>query len=213
VVLADDHPVVRSGIRGLLEDAPEIEVVGEAADGAEALKFVAELTPDVLILDMEMPVLSGVEVARKLAGGDVRVLALSAYNDEQYIFATLASGVAGYLTKDEAPEHIVEAVRGVARGDRGWLSRSIADKVVSHAQPQLSAYSELLDPLTNREQEVLCLMSQSYDNSEIAHVLLIAERTVKNHVSNIYSKLGVKGRTKAIAWAVERGIGRAGSVR
>jgi DNA-binding NarL/FixJ family response regulator len=135
VALADDHQVVRIGVRSMLEKALDIVVVGEASDGAEALRLVAELAPDILLLDVEMPGMSGVEVARRLqaSGSPVRVLALSAYDDAQYIAGLLASGAAGYLTKDEAIELIVDAVRGVARGERGWLStrvRSSAGKAV-----------------------------------------------------------------------------------
>jgi DNA-binding NarL/FixJ family response regulator len=128
VALTDDHPKVRASIRHLLEQAMDIVVVGEASDGAEALRLVADLAPDILLLDVEMPGMSGVEVARRLkaAGAPVRVLALSAYDDEQYVGELLATGAAGYLTKDEAPEAIVEAVRGVARGEKGWFSRRTA---------------------------------------------------------------------------------------
>jgi DNA-binding NarL/FixJ family response regulator len=134
VALADDHQVVRIGVRSILEKAPDIVVVGEANNGMGALRLVSELAPDILLLDIEMPGMTGVEVARYLqaSGSPVRVLALSAYDDAQYIAALLASGAAGYLTKDEAMDMIVDAVRGVARGEQGWLSarlRSSAGKV------------------------------------------------------------------------------------
>ena len=121
VVIADDHPVMRDGIRNLLDKAIDIEVAGEAGDGVEALRLVEELDPDVLLLDMELPGLKGVEVAQRLqaSGAAVRILALSAYNDEEYIRGLLASGAAGYLLKEEIPGTIVEAIRGVARGERG----------------------------------------------------------------------------------------------
>jgi DNA-binding NarL/FixJ family response regulator len=127
VALADDHQVVRIGVRTMLEKAPDIVVVGEASDGAGALCLVAELAPDILLLDVEMPGMTGIEVARRLqaSGSPVRVLALSAYDDAQYIAGLLASGAAGYLTKDEAIELIVDAVRGVARGEQGWLSARV----------------------------------------------------------------------------------------
>jgi DNA-binding NarL/FixJ family response regulator len=128
VVLADDHIVLRMGIRNLLSRSEEITVIGEAGNGIEALRQVAELQPDVLILDMEMPELDGPEVARRLRAmnSPVRILALSAYNEKHYILSMLEQGAAGYLIKDEAPEVIVEAVRGVARGEQGWLSRKVA---------------------------------------------------------------------------------------
>ena len=142
VALADDHQVVRIGVRSILEKAPDIVVVGEANNGMGALRLVAELAPDILLLDIEMPGMTGVEVARYLQanGSPVRVLALSAYDDAQYIAALLASGAAGYLTKDEAMEMIVDAVRGVARGEQGWLSarvRSSAGKVAQGVEGSL----------------------------------------------------------------------------
>src|SRR5947207_4195665 len=153
VVLVDDHPVVRAGIRHLLEQAPDLTVAGEASDGVEALHLAAELAPDVLLLDMELPGLSGVEVARRLqaAGSPVRVLALSAHDDPQYIFGLLTSGAAGYLTKDEAPQTIVEAVRGVARGEKGWLSRRVTAKVM---QRERAAHQTGLSPTASLSVQI-----------------------------------------------------------
>ncbi len=133
VVLADDHVVVRIGIRNLLSRSKDIEVVGEAGNGIEAIQLVDDLKPDLLLLDMEMPELDGVEVARRLrsAKSPVRILALSAYNDKQYIQSMLEQGAAGYLTKDEAPGTIIEAVRGVANGEHGWFSRKVAARLAS----------------------------------------------------------------------------------
>jgi DNA-binding NarL/FixJ family response regulator len=129
VVLADDHPLMRRGICSLLNRTEDIEVVGEARNGYEALSMVHELDPDVLLLDMEMPGLPGMEVAKELeaAGSGVPILALSAHEDKQYILGILATGAAGYLTKEELPETIVRAVRGVAKGENGWVSRKIAE--------------------------------------------------------------------------------------
>lgn len=133
VILADDHPKVRAGIRNLLEKAPDIEIIGEAGDGEEALRLVEDLSPDVLLLDVEMPLMTGVEVARRLKeeGSSVRILALSAYQDRQYIQGMLANGASGYLTKEEVPEKIVRAVRGVARGEEEWVSRRAANRLNS----------------------------------------------------------------------------------
>lgn len=204
VVIAEDHPVVRTGIRALLEKANDIQVVGEASDGEEALRLVDRLKPDVLLLDMEMPGLPGVEVARRLhaANSPVRVLALSAYDDEQYIFGLLQSGASGYLMKDEAVESIVAAVRGVGRGQGGWLSRAVAAKVMRGRAGQTSGEW----PLSDRELEVLQLLATGWSNRQIGEALGISEGTVKNHVINIYSKLGVRTRAEAVAWAWRRGL-------
>ena len=138
VVLADDHAGLRSSIRTILERAPDIAVIGEASDGLQALRLVEALAPDVLLLDMEMPGLKGVEVAQRLkaAGSPVRILALSSYDDKQYILGSLANGALGYLVKEEAPEKIVAAVRGVARGERGWVSQRIAEQMATWDQQE-----------------------------------------------------------------------------
>jgi DNA-binding NarL/FixJ family response regulator len=138
VVLADDHSAVRSGIRRILERAPDIIVVAEASDGLQALRFVEDLFPDVLVLDMEMPGLKGVEVAQhlKAAYSPVQILALSSYDDKQYILGSLANGALGYLLKEEAPERIVDAVRGVARGEGVWISQQVAAKMSTWDQEE-----------------------------------------------------------------------------
>lgn len=205
VVLADDHPVVREGLRNLLERAPDITVVAEAGDGQEALRLAEELTPDVLLLDIEMPGMTGVEVARRLraAGSPVRVLALGAYDDELYIFGLLEAGAAGYLLKDEAIEAIVAAVRGgVAGGEEGFFSRRVAGKIVRRRQEGKESC-----PLTEREQEVLRLLAKGWSNARIAQELAISERTVRYHLQNIYNKIGVSTRGEAIVWAVREGFG------
>ncbi|HEX6304472.1 MAG TPA: response regulator transcription factor [Anaerolineales bacterium] len=133
VLLADDHPMLRRGMRALLEKAGDIEVVGEAADGREALELVDELPADVLLLDVEMPEMDGMQVAREINKNEipVRILALSAYDDNQYVLGMLACGAAGYLTKDEAPGLVVTAIRRVAAGEEGWLSRRVYDRISS----------------------------------------------------------------------------------
>ncbi len=204
IVLADDHPVVRSGIRALIGQAPDLVVVGEADSGVEALRLVEEYAPDVLLLDMEMPGITGIEVARHLheVGSRVRVLGLSAYDDEQYIFALLESRAAGYLTKDEAEEQIVDAVRGVARGDEGWFSRRVMAKVARLR----TARMDTPGPLSEREQQVLQLVARGDKNEQIAEVLRITDKTVKNHITNIFRKLGVSTRTQASVWAWHHGL-------
>jgi DNA-binding NarL/FixJ family response regulator len=204
VVLVDDHPIVRAGIRNLVEKAPDIEVVGEASNGAEALRLAQELTPDVLLLDMEMPGLKGVEVAQQLkqAGSSVHILALSAYDDSQYILSLLATGAAGYLTKDEVPETIIEAVRGVSRGEQGWVSRRVAAKMAAWTHGEESGKGAL----TNREVEVLKWVVAGKTNQEIGATLGISEKTVEKHLEAVFRKLGVASRVEAAVLAVKEGI-------
>ncbi|MGB0387949.1 MAG: response regulator [Ardenticatenaceae bacterium] len=208
VVLIDDHPIVRSGIRTMLEKAPDIVVIGEAGDGASGLRLATELLPDVLLLDMEIPDVNGVEVARQLqaAKSPVRVLALSAYDDERYISGVLACGAAGYLTKEEALKTIVEAVRGVARGEEGWLSRRATAKMMKQNRTRRKSETSPFSTLSLREQQVLRLVAHGYPNSQIADILCISIGTVKNHVSNIYSKLYLRTRAETVAWAWQQGI-------
>jgi DNA-binding NarL/FixJ family response regulator len=204
VLLADDHPIVRTGIRTMLQGATDIDVVAEAKSGAEALALVEQLQPDVLLLDMEMPGMSGVDVAKKLKLLDspVRVLALSAYDDAQYVRNLLASGAAGYLTKEEAPEMIIDAVRGVARGEEGWLSRRAVAKVTAWARQG----EEDGGKITEREQEVLELVVAGKTNQEIALALRISEKTVEKHVGSILNKLNVASRVEAAVQAIQRGL-------
>lgn len=204
VLLVDDHPVVRTGIRTLLESAPDIEVVAESSGGEEIFSLLERLTPDILLLDMEMPGLSGVEVAARVKQlqSAVRVLALSAYDDEEYIHNLLQSGAAGYLTKEEAAEGIIDAVRGVARGEEGWFSR--------RAVAQLSALSRKPNNenslLTKREKEVLTCVSRGMTNQEIGHKLGISDKTVEKHLGAIFDKLNVSSRVEAAVQAVQQGL-------
>ena len=195
VVIADDHPVVRSGIRDMLDAADDLEVVGEAVNGEDALRVVDEKQPDVLLLDMEMPELTGIEVAQRLqeASSPVRLLALSSYDDQEYVRGLLESGASGYLTKENAPELIVEAVRAVARGEVRWF-----------VQPAPSP--EEAPDLTAREEDVLRLIAQGHSNERVAEELHLAESTVRKHATNVYRKLGVDSAREAIAWAWQNGV-------
>lgn len=210
IVLADDHRVVREGVRDRLAAEPDLAVVGEASDGVAALALVREQRPDVVLLDVEMPGLTGVEVARAIRdeGLATRVLVLSGYDAAEYVGALLDAGAAGYLTKDESLARIVAAVRGVAAGEDGWLSRRVAARVMS-----LRRDTPAPSPpggLTPRETDVLRLVAQGRTNAEAAHALVLSDHTVRNHLANVYAKLGVGNRAEATAWAWRVGlVGRA----
>ena len=204
VLLVDDHPIVRTGIRNLLERAAEINVVGEASDGYEALKLVDKLSPDVVLLDMEMPGMNGKEVAVQLkqAGSSVKILVLSAHDDRQYIQELLANGASGYLTKEEVPEAIIEAVRGVARGEQGWVSRKVAAKMTAWMNEDSPAKEKGLTP---REVQVLKKVVAGKTNQEIGLDLGISEKTVEKHLEGVFSKLGVTSRVEAAVHALREG--------
>ncbi len=204
VLLADDHPITREGIKRLLDTSEEIELVGEAEDGSKALQLVDELQPDVLLLDMEMPGVKGPEVARRLktSGSAVRVLALSSYDDKQYIFGLLATGASGYLTKEEVPENILEAIRGVARGERGWVSRRVAAVMSSWTRDGAGKDGEL----TEREIQILSLVVDGKTNQEIGYHLGISQKTVEKHLESVFAKLNVSSRVEAAVLAVREGL-------
>jgi DNA-binding NarL/FixJ family response regulator len=200
VLLADDHPIVRDGIRNLLADSIGIELVGEAEDGDEAYQQVIDKAPDVLLLDMELPGMHGVDLARKLISEDVKVkiLALSSYTDRGYISEMLALGASGYLIKDEVPKNIVDAIRGVAIGEQGWVSREVA-AILS----QIAVDGPADKTLTDREKEVLKHVVEGKTNREIAYELEISEKTVEKHLNNVFEKLNVRSRVEAAVFAVQ----------
>lgn len=204
VLIADDHPIIREGIRNLLDPAVGITVVGEAQDGEQALHMVTDHNPDVLILDMQLPVINGVEVTKRLRkqGSPVRILALSSFDDTQYIAAMLSLGAAGYMIKDEVPQNIVNAVRGVARGEEGWISRQVANKLSAMA---LNDHASAQD-LTPREMDVLRLVVAGKTNAEIGYTLGISEKTVEKHMDGIFTKLEVSSRVEAAVLAVKQQI-------
>ena len=200
VLLADDHPALRVGLRVLLEHAPGVTVVGEAGNGQEALAQIAGLRPDVVVLDCQLPDMAGAEVAAEVRrqGLTARILALSAYRDEKYVRAMLAAGAVGYLLKDEAPAAIVSAVQAAARG-QGWFSPAAIAQVAGWARGERPQQAGL----TEREREVLHLVARGKTNKEIAIALGVAERTVEFHVGNVLGKLGVASRVEAAVWAKE----------
>ena len=209
VLLADDHPPLRAGMKARLEVESDITVVGEAGNGRDALFLARELDPNVLVLDMEMPDMTGVDVANQLKeeGTLIRILVLSAHEDPEYIIRMVEGGaVAGYLTKNESLDTIVAAVRGVARGEEGWLSREVAAALMKQKRGRGQEVDDSLDQLSRRELEVLQLIAQGFNNSQIGEELYIAESTVKKHVSNIYTKLELNSRAEVTAWAWKNGV-------
>jgi DNA-binding NarL/FixJ family response regulator len=218
VVIVDDHPIVRVGMRTVLDAATDVAVVAAGASGADALRLVTQHCPDVLVLDVNLPDLNGVEVTRRLQACDTTtaILVLTVHNDPQTVFGLLESGATGYVLKDEALETLVSAVRAAARGE-SWLSPAVASQVVRRAVeqapstgsgqvPSTSQSDEPVEPpsspLTPREIEVLRLLAQGLDNAAIAQRLVVTKRTVQNHVSNVYGKLGVASRTEAALYAI-----------
>ncbi len=206
VVIVDDHPIVRAGMRKVLETTDDIVVVAEGTSGAEALRLVSQYIPDVLVLDVSLPELSGVDVTRQLRarGTTTAILILTVHSDGETIFGLLESGATGYVLKDEALETLERAVRAAARGE-SWLSPAVARKVVNRAVGAAPSEPPALD-LTPREVEILCLLAQGLDNAAIAQRLVVTTRTVQNHVSTIYDKLGVGSRTEAALVAIRRGL-------
>lgn len=204
ILLVDDHPVVRAGIRQILDREEDLEVVGEAADGKTALSRARQLDPDIVLLDMEMPGLQGIEVARRLAAEQARarVIALSAHDDNHYVRGVLEAGARGYLLKEEAPEFILEAIRGVHRGQDGWISRGIAAKVMAWTRHGSPASPDL----SQRESEILHLVVDGLQNKQVAAALGLSEKTVERHLSALYLKLNVGSRVEAAVLAVRQGL-------
>lgn len=202
VILADDHAVVRQGIRNFLEEDSTIHVVGEANDGDEALALTARDQPDVVLLDIQMPRLNGLDAARRIRQTypNVRVLMLTAYEDEPYIIAALQAGVSGYLLKTASSEELVRAVHAVAGGETA-LSPAVARKMVHHTLG-MGSTEQAAEPLSERELEVLKLAAKGMGNRQIAAALAISDRTVQGHLANIYAKLHVSTRTEAVLAAV-----------
>jgi DNA-binding NarL/FixJ family response regulator len=197
VLLVDDHRLVREGLRSLLEAAADVEIVGEAPDGAQAIVSVAAVGPDLVLMDLSMPVLDGVAATRaiRLAHPDVRVVVLSSFNDQDRVRAALAAGATGYVLKDCTPAELLAAIRSAAEGHTP-LDPRVAGALLPQARPVSVA-----DQLSQREVQVLRLASQGLANKQIGRSLGIAERTVKVHLGNIFRRIGVTDRTSAALWA------------
>ena len=206
VLIADDHAIVRKGIRALLATEKGIEVVGEAEDGGEALAQARQLRPDVVLMDLVMPVMNGVDTIRQISDQlpDVRILVLTSFTGLDKIFPAIKAGALGYLLKDSSPEELVRAIRQVYQGNAS-LHPAVARKLLQElSEPSGRAPTE--DPLTDREKEVLRLVAQGRHNQEIADLLAISEATVRTHVSHILTKLELSSRTQAALYALRRGI-------
>jgi DNA-binding NarL/FixJ family response regulator len=209
VCLVDDQTLVRQGIRSLLELSDSIRVIAEAVDGAQAVEIIPQVKPDVVLLDMRMPGLSGLDVLNALAAKQQLppTIILTTFDDDQIVLAGLKAGARGYLLKDVSLDQLVTAVKTVADGG-SLVAPILSQRLLSGLARMQNDFTSLdrPDPLTERETEILRLMASGYSNKEIANSLNVAEGTVKNHVSNILSKLGVRDRTRAVLKAFELGI-------
>jgi DNA-binding NarL/FixJ family response regulator len=209
VVVVDDQDMVRAGFAALLDAQDDIEVVGQAANGLIALEMCARTTPDVVLMDVRMPELDGVEAATRLLAQptSTRVLMLTTFDIDDYVYAALRAGASGFLLKDATPEELVSAVRVVAAGE-SLLAPAVTSRLIAHfaRQPTLVSTPPSLAELTRREREVLVLVARGLSNTEIATRLVVAEQTVKTHVSRIFFKLGIRDRAQAVMVAYETGL-------
>jgi DNA-binding NarL/FixJ family response regulator len=215
ILLVDDQALVRAGFRMILDAEPEMEVVGEAADGREAIDQVRSLRPDVVLMDIRMPELDGLEASRRILSDGVagdeapRILMLTTFDLDEYVYEALRAGASGFLLKDTPPEQLVAAIQVVAAGD-ALLSPSITRRVISEFVkgngPKPQAQFPRLEDLTARELEVLVLIARGLSNAEIARSLFVSETTVKTHVARILMKLGLRDRVQAVVLAYEAGV-------
>jgi DNA-binding NarL/FixJ family response regulator len=211
VAVVDDQEVVRSGFAALLETQPDLEVVGTAGDGVQAIALCRERRPDVVLMDVRMPEMDGLEATRRVVielGGRTRVLMLTTFDLDEYVYEALGSGASGFLLKDTTAEALFEAVRVVARGD-ALLAPSVTRRLIgefARLHPALPPQPDRLRELTPRETEVLRLVAEGLSNAEIAERLVVSEETVKTHVSRVLTKLGLRDRAQAVVVAYESGF-------
>ncbi|MEV4311590.1 response regulator transcription factor [Actinocrispum sp. NPDC049592] len=213
VVLVDDQELMRVGFRMVLGAQPDMEIVGEAGDGDAAVRLAAELRPDVVLMDVRMPVLDGVEATKMITeAGTAKVLVMTTFDLDEYALTALRNGASGFMLKDTPPDHLVAALRSVASGDAvvsPSVTRRLLDRFLVAAGGQLRDAS-VLDALTDREREVLVLIAQGLSNTEIARRLFLSEATVKTHVGRVLAKLDLRDRVQAVVLAYETGLVRPG---
>ena len=211
VLLVDDHALARTGFRMVLDTEPDIEVVGEAATGRQAIHSTRRLAPDVVLMDVRMPELDGIAATREIVGngdGASRVLILTTFDLDEYVYDALAAGASGFLLKDVGPDRLIEAIRVVAQGEAllaPTVTRRLIDELVNGGRRRLRRPAAL-DDLTPREFEVLELVAQGLSNAEIAERLIVEETTIKTHVSRLLAKLGLRDRVQAVVLAYESGL-------
>jgi DNA-binding NarL/FixJ family response regulator len=210
IVIADDHPLFRDGLRGLLDSVPDTEVVGEATTGDEVIARAAELQPDVVLMDIKMPGLNGIDATREIVrvSPHVGVLVVTMYEDDESVFSAMRAGARGYVLKGASQSEMLRAIRAVANGEV-IFGPAVAQRVVHFlAAPPPTVPTRVFPKLTERESEVLVLVTRGKTNEEIADELFLSLKTVRNHVSNIFSKLQVADRAQAVIRAREAGLGR-----
>ena len=212
VLLADDQALVREGFRALIDREPDMSVVGEAGDGAEAVHLARQLQPDVVLMDIRMPGIDGITATRRLLGADdsgVRVLILTTFDQDDYVFESLRAGASGFLLKDVRQGQLIDAIRTVAAGE-ALLAPSVTRRLIENfcrrPPPDVAVLSEPLDRLTPRELDVLRAMARGLSNSEIGTELYLSESTVKTHVGRVLTKLGARDRVQAVVFAYEAGL-------
>jgi DNA-binding NarL/FixJ family response regulator len=210
IVLADDQPLVRAGLRMVIADAPDLEIVGEAGTGTEAVRIVRELRPDVVVMDIRMPGMDGIEATRMITANAPapRVLMLTTFDDDTNVYAALRAGASGFLLKDAPPEQLVAGIRTIAIGESllaPSITRRLIEGFINRPAPSARDAPDLED-LTPRELEVLALIGRGRSNSEIARQLVVSEATVKTHVAHVFSKLDLRDRAQAVVVAYETGL-------
>jgi len=210
VIICDDQAIIRDGLEMLLKLENDIDVVGVAQDGAEAVELTKNKSPDLVLMDLKMPGLNGVEATRRIRTQfpQTKVLVLTTYDDDEWVFDAVRAGASGYLLKDTPREKVIEAVRGTVAG-KSYVDPLVVGKLLDQvASRQIKSTSTITEKLTEREKAVLRLLARGHGNTEIAHQLHLSEGTVRNHVSAILSKLGVSDRTQAAIIAIQHGLDR-----